>query len=330
MTGARRRAAAAGAIAAAAVAMGLFAHGAVAQAWPAKPVRLVIPTSPGSSMDTIARMVAQKMSETIGQSVVAENQAGAQGRVGAERVARSAADGYTLMIMSPSTTVVPTYLSRTWALDSRKEFTPITAAADPVSCLAVHPSLPVNSVQELVEYMKRNPNKVAFGSSGVAGIFHLLGELFKREVGVEYIHVPYKGVAPAVTAATTGEVQMVFSAVNNILVHQRAGKLKVLAITQSERYRDYPNVPAITEIYPGLQRPASWFGFFGPGGLPAPVLTRVHAEIVKALQLPDVRGKIESGGMVLLANTPAEFSRMYSDSFAVYERVIREAGIKPE
>ena len=301
-----------------------------AQAWPSKPVRLVIPTSPGSSMDTIARMVAQKMSETIGQAVVAENQAGAQGRVGAERVARSAPDGYTLMIMSPSTTVVPTYLSKTWALDSRKEFTPITAAADPVSSLVIHPSLPVNTLQELVAYMKQNPNKVAFGSSGIAGIFHLLGELFKKEVGVEYVHVPYKGVAPAVAAALTGEVQMVFSAVNNIIAHQRTGKLKVLAITQKERYRDYPDVPAITEIYPKLDRPASWFGFFGPGNVPPAVLARVHAEIVKALQLPDVRGKIEAGGMVLVANTPLEFHRMYLDAFTVYERVIREAGIKPE
>lgn len=308
----------------------IMGAGAHAQTWPAKPVRLVIPTSPGSSMDTIARMVAQKMSESIGQSVVAENQAGAQGRVGAERVARSPADGYTLMIMSPSTTVVPTYLSKTWALDSRREFTPITAAADPVSCLAIHPSLPVNTLQELVAYMKKNPNKVAFGSSGVAGIFHLLGELFKREVGVEYVHVPYKGVAPAVAAATTGEVQMVFSAVNNIIAHQRAGKLKVLAITQNERYRDYPNVPAITEIYPKLDRPASWFGIFGPGNLPAPILVRVHDEVVKALQLPDVRGKIEAGGMMLLANSSADFSRMYADAFTVYERVIREAGIQPE
>jgi len=194
----------------------------------------------------------------------------------------------------------------------------------------IHPSLPVNSLQELVEYMKKNPNKVAFGSSGIAGIFHLLGELFKREVGVEYVHVPYKGVAPAVAAATTGEVQMVFSAVNNIIGHQRAGKLKVLAITQNERYRDFPNVPAITEIYPRLDRPASWFGFFGPGNLPQPVLIRVHDEVVKALQLPDVRAKIEAGGMVLLANPSVEFNKMYMDAFTIYEKVIREAGIKPE
>jgi tripartite-type tricarboxylate transporter receptor subunit TctC len=303
---------------------------AQAQGWPVKPVRLVIPTSPGSSMDTIARMVAQKMSETIGQAVVAENQAGAQGRVGAERVARAPPDGYTLMIMSPSTTVVPTFLSKTWALDSRKDFAPITAAADPVTCLAVHPSLPVNSLQELIDYMKKNPSKVAFGSSGIAGVFHLVGELFKRQVGVEYIHVPYKGVAPAVTAATTGEVQMVFSAVNNIIPHQRAGKLKVLAIMQQERYRDFPDVPAITEIYPKLDRPGSWFGFFGPGNLPQPVLARVHAEVVRALQLPDVRGKIEAGGMLLIANSAPEFNRMYVDAFNVYGRVIREAGIKPE
>jgi tripartite-type tricarboxylate transporter receptor subunit TctC len=321
-----------GAWAGAALGMALSSVAALAnaQAWPAKPVRLVIPTSPGSSMDTIARMVSQKMSETVGQAVVPENQAGAQGRIGAERVARAAPDGYTLMIMSPSTTVVPSLLSKSWALDSKKEFTPITAAADPVSSLVIHPSLPVNTVQELVAYMKQHPNKVAFGSSGIAGIFHLLGELFKREVGVEYVHVPYKGVAPAVAATLTGEVQMTFSAVNNIIAHQRTGKLKVLAITQKERYRDYPDVPAITEIYPRLDRPASWFGFFGPGNLPQPVLTRIHAELVKALQLPDIRGKIEAGGMVLVANSPAEFHRMYLDAFRVYERVIKEAGIQPE
>lgn len=313
------------------VAAALLASAAAhAQSWPAKPVRIVIPTSPGSSMDTIARMVAQRMSESLAQGVVAENQAGAQGRVGAERVAHAAPDGHTLMIMSPSTTVVPTYLSKTWALDSRKAFTPITAAADPVTCLAIHPSIPVNTLQELIAYMKANPNKVAFGSTGIAGIFHMLGELFKRQVGVEYIHVPYKGVAPAVTAATTGEVQMVFSAVNNIIAHQRAGKLKVLAIMQGERYKDYPEVPAITEIYPKLDRPGSWFGFFGPGAMSPALTARIHAEIVKALNTPDIRGRIEAGGMSLVANTPVEFAKMYAEAFVVYERVIREAGIKPE
>jgi tripartite-type tricarboxylate transporter receptor subunit TctC len=313
---------------------GLLAVPLVARAqstWsPTRPVRIIIPTSPGSTMDTIARLVAQRMGETLGQPVVAETQAGANGRIGAEHVARSAPDGHTMMINSPSTTVVASFLTRGLPFDAYKDFTPITAAADPVTCLAIHPSVPAQTLQEFVAWAKKNPGRVTLGTSGVGGVFHLMGELFKRETGVETVHVPYKGVAPAVAATVQGEVNFTFSAVNNIIPHWKAGKLRVLTVLYPTRYAEMPGVPAVTEIYPSMVRPASWFGFFGPANLPPPVLGRLNTELVRALRSPDVRQRIEAGGSVLIANSPQEFAAMFKESFAIYGKVIREAGIKPE
>lgn len=305
-----------------------FAH---AQAWsPTRPIKIVIPTSPGSTMDTIARLVAQKVGESIGQPVFAETQAGANGRIGADHVAHAAPDGHTLMINSPSTTVVASFLTKNLPFDAYKDFTPITAAADPVTCLAVHPSVPASTLQEFVAWAKKNPGRVTLGTSGVGGVFHLLGEIFKREAGVETTHVPYKGVAPAVAATVQGEVNFTFSAVNNIIPHWKAGKLRVLTVLYPTRYPEMPTVPAVTEIYPNMVRPASWFGFFGPANLPAPVLVRLNAELVKALRSPDVRQRVEAGGSVLIANSPQEFAAMFKESFAIYGRLVKEAGLKPE
>lgn len=304
---------------------------AFAQGWsPARPIRIVIPTSPGSTMDTIARLVAPKVAESIGQGVFAETHAGANGRIGAELVARSAPDGQTLMINSPSTTVVASFLTRALPFDALRDFTPITAAADPITCLAVHPSVPADTLAEFVAFAKKNPGRVTLATSGVGGVFHLVGEIFKREAGVETVHVPYKGVAPAVAATVQGEVNFTFSAVNNVLPHWKSGKLKVLAVLYPARYPEMPAVPAITELYPNLVRPASWFGFFGPANLPAPVLNRLNAELVKALRAPDVRQRIEAGGSVVIANTPQQFAAMFKESFTIYGRVIKEAGLKPE
>jgi tripartite-type tricarboxylate transporter receptor subunit TctC len=307
------------------------AASALGQPWsPVRTVRIIIPTSPGSTMDTIARMVAPKMAESIGQPVIAETQAGANGRIGADHVARSAPDGHTIMINSPSTTVVASFLTTKLPFDAYRDFTPITAAADPVTCLVIHPSVPANTLQEFVAHAKKNPGRVTLATSGIGGVFHLMGEIFKREAGIDTVHVPYKGVAPAVAATVQGETNFTFSAINNIIGHAKSGKLKVLAVLYPQRYADLPGVPAVTEIYPGLVRPASWFGFFGPANLPAPVLTRLNAELVKALRVPEIRQRIEAGGSVVIANSSQEFAAMFKESFAIYGKIIKEAGIKPE
>jgi tripartite-type tricarboxylate transporter receptor subunit TctC len=208
--------------------------------------------------------------------------------------------------------------------------TPITAAVEAVTVLAVNPALPVSSPQQLVEHLKRNPGKVAYGSAGVGNYFHLIGEMFQASQGVNILHVPYKGIVLAVQAAATGEVQMVFSAVNNVVPHMKAGKLKTLAVLTPSRYAPMPDVPTTAETLPGFVRPDSWFGFLGPAGLAPPVLTRLNGDIVSALKSADVRSKLEFMGFVVIANSPEEFMKMYMDGFEIYGRIVKQAGIQPE
>jgi tripartite-type tricarboxylate transporter receptor subunit TctC len=301
-----------------------------AQSFPSKPIRVIVPFPPAAVLDTMGRLVAQKMSESVGQPVVVENRAGANGIIGSEFVARSAPDGYTLLVTTPSTHISSVYLMKSLPFDPRKDVTPITAAVDSVTVLAVHPSVPVTTAAELIDYLKRNPGKVAYGSAGVGNVFHLIGEMFQSHNGVSLVHVPYKGIVQAVQDTATGQVQMVFSAVNNVMPHMKAGRLKVLAVLNPKRYEGLPGVPSVTEVMPGFERPASWFGFLGPAGLPQQVLARLNGEIVKALNALDARAKLEAMGLMVIGNTPQEFAAQYHAGFDIYGRIIKAAGIQPE
>jgi tripartite-type tricarboxylate transporter receptor subunit TctC len=308
----------------------LLATGCLAQGFPSKPVRVVVPFPPGSGLDTMARLVAPKLSESFGQPVIVENRAGANGMIGSEQVARAAPDGYTILATTTSTHVAAAFLVKKLPYDPRRDVTPITAALEAVTVLAVNSALPVGTPQELVDHLKRNPGKVAYGSPGVGNYFHLIGEMFQASQGVRLLHVPYKGIVLAVQAAATGEVQMVFSAVNNVVPHMKAGRLKTLAVLTPARYAALPQVPTTAETLPGFVRPDSWFGFLGPGGLPQPVLARLNTDIVSALKTSDVRSKLESMGFVVIANSPEEFMKMYMAGFEVYGRIVKQAGIQPE
>ena len=308
----------------------VLAAGALAQGFPSKPVRVVVPFPPGSGLDTMARLVSPKLSDSLGQPVIVENRAGANGMIGSEQVARSAPDGYTILATTTSTHVAAAFLVKKLPYDPRRDVTPITAALEAVTVLAVTSALPVNTPRELVDHLKRNPGKVAYGSPGVGNYFHLIGEMFQASQGVSVLHVPYKGIVLAVQAAATGEVQMVFSAVNNVMPHMKAGRLKTLAVLNPTRYAAMPDVPTASETLPGFVRPDSWFGFLGPAGLPRPVLNRLNADIVSALKMPDVRPKLESMGFVVIANSPEEFMKMYMAGFEVYGRIVKQAGIQPE
>jgi tripartite-type tricarboxylate transporter receptor subunit TctC len=314
-------------VAATAMAVPLVAY---SQAFPSRPVHIVIPFPPGSTLDVTSRMLAPKMSESMGQPVVIDNRPGANGMIGSEFVARSAPDGYILVFTTPSTHITSIFLSKNVPYDPKKDFTPIIAAVDPVTCLAVNPSVPVNSVKELIAYMKANPGKVAFGSSGIGSVFHLVGEMFKVYAGVDIVHVPYKGTAPMVQDAVSGQIQMIFSATNNMTPHRKSGKLKILAVLTSSRDSSMPEVPTAAEALPGFERPAAWFGLFGPAGMPPPVVARLNAEVIKALRAPDMAPKLEAAGLAVIGNTPQEFAAMYMSGFDVYGKVIRAAGIKPE
>src|SRR5712691_7760511 len=264
------------------------------QSWPARPVRIVVPFPPGNGTDILARLMAPKMTQALGQPVIVENRGGANGMIGAEAVARAAPDGTTILFTSPSTHVTSLFLSKNLPYDPIRDFTPITAAVEPVTVMTINPSLPVNSVTELIAYARANPGKLDYSSPGVGAVFHMSGELFKLGAGVDIVHVPYKGASPALAGVTAGEVSIGFNSLASVLPHMRSGKVTVLAVLEANRYPGLPQVPSIGEFVPGFEKPASWFGLFGPAALPAPVLARLHEELVRSLKERDVARKSTS------------------------------------
>jgi tripartite-type tricarboxylate transporter receptor subunit TctC len=302
-----------------------------AQGWPTgKPITMVVPFPPGPALDLVARLVAGKLGPALGATVVVENRVGANGTIGSNLVARAAPDGYTLLAATAGTHVTAVHLMKNLPYDAVKDFTPLVAAVEPVTCLAVNAALPVNSVAELVDYAKKHPGELAFGSSGVGSVFHLMGELFNETAGVKITHVPYRGVAPAMQDVVGGHIAMTFISVSNALGPMQQGRVKILAVLEPQRYAQLPQVPSMTEIIPAFRKPSSWFGFFGPPGLPAPIVTRLNAEMVRALNAPDVVPTLEKNGLAVIGGSPQEFAALIKDGIERYGAIIKRAGIQPE
>jgi tripartite-type tricarboxylate transporter receptor subunit TctC len=304
---------------------------AQAQTWPtAKPITIVVPFPPGPALDLVTRLVAGKIGPALGQTIVTDNRTGANGTIGSGMVARAAPDGYTLLAATAGTHVTAVHLTKNLPYDPVKDFTPIAAAVEPVTCLALHRSVPANSVQELIAYAKSHPDELSYGSSGVGSVFHMMGELFNQTAGVRIKHVPYRGVAPAMQDVAGGHIPMVFISVSNAMPAMQDGRVKILAILEPTRYDKLPDVPSMSEIIPAFKKPSSWFGFFGPAGLPREIVTRLNTEIVNALNAPDVAAKLQDNGMTVLGGTAEEFGALVRDGIARYGEIIKAAGIKPE
>jgi tripartite-type tricarboxylate transporter receptor subunit TctC len=309
----------------------LAADAALAQTWPAgRPIVMVVPFPPGPALDLVARAVSNKLGPALGQTIVVENRTGANGTIGSNYVARAAPDGYTILAATVGTHVTAVHLMKNLPYDPVKDFTPIVAAVEPVTCLAVSASLPVNSVQELIDYAKARPGELSFGSSGVGSVFHLMGELFNETAGVTINHVPYRGVAPAIQDVAGGHIPMTFVSVSNALPLMQDGRIKILAVLEPTRFAKLPQVPSISEIIPAFRKPSSWFGFFGPSGLPAPVTARLNAEIVTALNAPEVRPILDENGLSVIGGSPQQFASLIQDGIERYGAIIKRAGIPPE
>jgi tripartite-type tricarboxylate transporter receptor subunit TctC len=303
---------------------------ATAQDWPSRPITIVVPFPPGPALDLVTRLVAIKLAKSLGQTVVVENRTGANGTIGSNAVARAAPDGYTLLAATVGTHVTAVHLLKNLPYDPIKDFTPIIAAVEPVTCLAVNASLPVNSVPELIAYAKAHPNELSFGSSGVGSVFHLMGELFNETAGVKIKHVPYRGVAPAMQDVIGGHIQMVFISLSNAEPAAKAGQVKILAMLEPNRYSKMPDVPSMSEIIPAFRKPSSWFGFFGPPGLPAPIVSRLNAEMSKALTDPDVVKTLDANAYAVIGGTPQQFADLLKDGIQRYGALIKAAGVQPE
>jgi tripartite-type tricarboxylate transporter receptor subunit TctC len=304
---------------------------AQAQGWqPSRPITMVVPFPPGPALDLVARLVAKKIEGPLGQTIIIENRTGANGTIGSAAVARAKPDGETLLAATAGTHVTAVHLMKSLPYDPIKDFTPIVAAVEPVTCLAIHPSLPVNSVPELIAYAKAHPNQLSFGSSGVGSVFHLMGELFNETAGVKINHVPYRGVAPAMQDVIGGHIPMVFISVANADAAAKAGQVKILAVLEPTRYAKLPDVPSMSEIIPAFRKPSSWFGFVGPPGLPAPIVARLNTEMNKALKELDLVKNFEANGYAVIGGTPRQFTDLIQDGIERYGAIIKSAGIQPE
>lgn len=307
--------------------LGLLAvSAAVAQTWPTKPIKVVVNFPPGGAADQIARAIGQPLSETLGQPVVIENRAGANGNLGGEAVAKSAADGYTLLMSSGGMVSVNPHIYARMSFDPVKDLTPVAAAARVLVFLVVKPSLPVDTVQQFLTYTRTNPGKLTFGSAGNGSSPHLAAEMMKSQAGLFAVHVPYRGAAPALQDLLAGQIDFYFDP--GIGLNQvRAGKLKLLAVGSPKRSPLFPQVPTLDEA--GLKGfdADTVFGFYAPAGTPTEVVSRLNREINRTLSLPAVRDRIQSLGGEPLAISPAEFASKASEDSARFGAIIRERKI---
>ncbi len=299
-----------------------------AQTWPAKPVRIVVPFTPGGGLDIQARMFAKKFYETLGQTCVVDNRTGAGGLIGAEAVARAAPDGYTILFSSASL-AVNVSLYKKLAFDPVKDLDPVSWVSSVPLVLTVHPSVPVRSVPELVALAKKRAGQFNASSNGVGTTSHLSIEMLKQYAGVAVTHVPYKGGGPATTAVLSGEVDMAFVPLLSAQPFMKSGKVRVLAVTTAKRSSALPNVPTMKSFYPEFESD-NWYAFFVPAGTPQEIVTRLNSEILRALKAPDIIDYISHDGADPVGSTPAELAAHYRSEVVRYAKLIKAANIQPE
>jgi tripartite-type tricarboxylate transporter receptor subunit TctC len=306
-------------------------HGLAAdnQAYPVRPMRLIVPFAPGGSNDIMARLIGQKFGESLGQQVVVDNRAGASGIIGTELAAKAPADGYTLLMMSLTIAVNPSLFSKL-PYDTEKDLTPVTLVASAPLMLVVHPSLPAKSVQDLIAYAKANPGKLAFGSGGVGTTPHLAGEMLKVMAGVQMTHVPYKGGGPALGDLMAGQIQLMLENVPSTLPLAKSGKLRALAVTALKRSTLAPDLPTLDEAGLRGYEIVGWNGLFLPAGSSRTIVLRLHRETVKALAEPDTKTRLATLGAEGVGSSPDEFKAFVQAEIRKWARVVKAAGLKVE
>ena len=306
------------------------AAGAIAQQYPTRPIRLLSPNPAGGANDVIGRIVAQKLSEVLGQQVVVDNRGGAGGTIGTELAARAAPDGYTLFAASQSTITVAPHVYSKLTYDVLRDFAPIAIFAEVQNLLNATPSFPPNTVKELVALARGKPGAIRYASAGSGSASHFSGLLFAKAAGIEFLHVPYKGGAPAITAVMSGESDFNFGPMAATTGFVKAGRLKAIAVSGAKRSPAFPNVPTVIESgVPGFVV-VGWFGLMAPAGTPKAIVERLHAATVKAVTSPDTRQQLTQTGADPAPNTPEAFGKFVRQEYERYGKLIKEAGIKLE
>lgn len=302
---------------------------AVAQGYPSKPVRLIVPNAPGG-IDLYARVMTPRLGEELGQPVIVENRPGAGGIIGAEAVAKSAPDGHTLLFGTSGILVTVQFLNKNMPINTQKDLAPISLVLGIVSTLTVNAQSPFHSVNDLASFAKRNPGKLSFGSSGVGTLPHLNGEIFKVAFGVDMLHVPLKGTAQMMTEMVAGRTDTDFSGLGAVRPQVSAGKLRILAVLGNSRFAPIGDIPSINETLASYQDAPSWIGLMGPAGLPRPLIERIHSAVAKTVASPDVRAAYEKQGLRIIASSPEELATAMRNGTDQVGKLVKAVGIQPE
>lgn len=308
-------------------ALAMLAGGAYAQSYPAKPVRLIVPQSPGDSCDVLSRLIGGKVGERLGQQFAVDNRPGAGGQLGLQLLTQSPRDGYTIACGQGGNMVIVPIAYKKVAYDTMKDFAPIQIPVTNFLALVVHPTVPFKNVKDLVAYGRANPGKLAFGSNGEGAFIHFSVELLRTLGGFTYLHVPYKGVGPIVTDIIGGQIDATISSYISLSPHINAGRLRMLAIGRATRSPKYPDFPTIAETLPGYEN-SGWFGFIAPSGTPREILVLLNKEMNRAVMLPDVREKLDTYGLEIHAESPEFFANVIRRDFEKWGKVARDIGFK--
>jgi tripartite-type tricarboxylate transporter receptor subunit TctC len=304
----------------------LLAYG---QAYPSRVIRVIVPYAAGGSLDSVTRAMVHKMSESIGQPIVVDNRPGATGIVGSEVTARAAPDGYTVLVQ-PVTHYMVQFFAKNVPYDPVKDFTPIGFMGVSPAVLIVSASLPVQNVNELIAYARKNPGKLDYGTTGIGSMQHLGGLMLSQVAGIKMEHVPYKGGAPAMADLLSGQIAMAFLSASTAMPQAKSGKVRPLGVIERQRFRTVPGVPAVAESLSGYGVPDTWYGMLGPAGLPEPIVARLNSEIRKAMAAPEVVSRLDGMGFEVKTGTTEEFVTAILKDIEIIQRIITAAGLKPE
>lgn len=315
------------AVAAAALAAGVAAP-VQAQEYPTKPIRLIVPFPPGGTTDIVGRLVADKLGAELGQPIVVENRAGAGGSIGSGAIASAAPDGYTLGIATVSTHGINPAIYTNLSFDAIKDFQPITNLAAVPNVMSAHPSVPAEDMASFIALAKQDPGKITYASAGNGSVSHMMGELFKMASGTGLLHVPYRGVGPALNDTLAGQVNVLFDNLPSSLPHIQAGKLRALAVAAPERVAALPDVPTFAEVGLAEVNDSSWFGLVAPAGIPEAVLSKVHKAAVTVLADPVVKERLAQLGAAPVGNSPEEYAKQIADTIARNAAIAKQANIK--
>ena len=315
---------------AAVVAAALLPTFAAAQTYPAKPVRIIVGLAPGGGNDTMARLIGQKLSQTLKQQFIVDNRPGAGGMIAAELVSKSPPDGYTLLLGNVAMLAIIPNIQKKVPYDPLKDFEPVSLIASAPLLVVVHPSLPVNSIKQLIAFAKAKPGQLSYASNGIGSSTHLATELFKVMTGTNMTHIPYKGLSPATTDLLSGQVQVMFSSAVAMTPHVTSGRLRALAITGANRSKALPQVPTVAEAgVPGYEA-GSWYGILGPPGMDRGNVDLLSREIAAATKSPDIQQRLDNEGVIAIGSTPAQFAAHIRKEHARVAQVVKSSGAKFE